>query len=66
MSSHELAVALAQAVDTERLARAQFERSQADPPERDTALRALRLVIPLRRTLEGWIAERACRAVSQT
>ena len=65
MTDRELAQAVTGAADLERLARAQWERSQSVASEREAALEVMRLAIPLRRKLEGWITQRACRAVAQ-
>lgn len=66
MTETALAEALAHARTLEQQARAAFEAEAASgtADEREAALAVVRLVIPLRRRLEGWIASRACRAVS--
>jgi hypothetical protein len=62
VNDHELATSLTNVVALERAARAQMGAS--DLVEREAAVAVLRLAAPLTRSLESWIARRACRAAA--
>lgn len=64
MTDRELAQAVAAAAALAAQARAHWEARRAvdDQAEADAALVVLRLAVPLTRSLEHWIQDRACRA----
>ena len=60
MTDRQLAEAVGQAERLDELLRGHHQA--ADGMERQRALEAIRLVGPLRRRLEQWMAARACEA----
>ena len=72
MTDRELATALTASAEIEQLAQRQWETAcrsalapNANIPERDAALVVKRHVTALKRSLEQWMAARACRAALQ-
>lgn len=68
MTDRALAVALAQVMETERLAREGWESAcrLLDAKERDSAIAVMRQAIGLKRMLEQWMTARALRAAQTT
>jgi len=66
MTDQELAAAVTEVTEWERRTRAVWGNESALVAERESALTALRLVVPLRRVLEAWVVMRACRVAQTT
>ena len=64
MTDQDLTAASGHAAVLERLARKVWADGEQDRNDREAALAAMRLAIPLRRILDAWIADRARRATA--
>lgn len=62
MTDRDVALALGQATEMERVARLHWDAHREDLPERDASLVVLRHATALKRSLEQWISARALRA----
>ena len=62
MTSDELARMVTVANDFEHLIRDVWSNANESLSEREAALRTLRLIVPLRSSVEAWIVRRACQA----